>query len=63
MNQPLDFVAKDLDMMMPGGAPMITSGQGMYNTGSMGMGAGSMGGMGNYATGYPSQNQGGFNNF
>ena len=31
MNQPLDFVTHDLDMMMPGGQPMIT-GPGMYQT-------------------------------
>lgn len=35
MNQPLDFVAHDLEMMMPGGTPMITGGPpggGMYST-------------------------------
>ena len=67
MNQPLDFVAKDLDMMMPGGTPMITSGQGMYNTqgGNMQMGGGNMPMGGNYNTGYPNQpgNNGGFGNF
>ena len=31
MNQPLDFVTHDLEMMMPGNQPMLTSGN-MYNT-------------------------------
>lgn len=31
MNQPLDFVTHDLEMMMPGGQPMLTGGS-MYNT-------------------------------
>lgn len=31
MNQPLDFVAHDLDLMMPGSQPMLTGGP-MYNT-------------------------------
>ena len=41
MNQPLDFVTKDLDMMMPGGTPMIT-GPGMYSTTGGAMGAGNV---------------------
>jgi len=32
MNQPLDFVTHDLEMMMPGGQPMLTSGNNMYNS-------------------------------
>ena len=56
MNQPLDFVAHDLEMMMPGGTPMITGGPGMYNTQNPQMGGnnpgpggyGSSGGYGNY---------------
>lgn len=37
MNQPLDFVAHDLDLMMPGSQLMLTGGSvpiqgGMYNT-------------------------------
>jgi hypothetical protein len=35
MNQPLDFVAHDLDLMMPGSQPMLTGGP-MYNTGVYG---------------------------
>ena len=31
MNQPLDFVTHDLEMMMPGSQPMLTSGT-MYNS-------------------------------
>ncbi len=38
MNQPLEFVTHDLDMMIPGGTPMLTAGPGMYNTTSQGMG-------------------------
>lgn len=34
MNQPLDFVAHDLDLMMPGSQPMLTGP--MYNTGVYG---------------------------
>ena len=60
MNQPLDFVAHDLEMMMPGGGtPMLTGGP-MYQTtsptGSMGhMGPGgynSTGGFGGYQGGF-----------
>ena len=36
MNQPLDFVAHDLDLMMPGSQPMLTGGP-MYNTGVYGV--------------------------
>jgi hypothetical protein len=35
MNQPLDFVAHDLELMMPGSQPMLTGGP-MYNTMSPG---------------------------
>jgi len=31
MNQPLDFVAHDLDLMMPGSQPMLTGGPGIFN--------------------------------
>jgi hypothetical protein len=31
MNQPLDFVAHDLDLMMPGSQPMLTGGP-MYSS-------------------------------
>ena len=53
MNQPLDFVAHDLEMMIPGGTPMITGGN-MYNTSSPGQ----MGGMPPGPGGFGSQ--GGF---
>lgn len=51
MNQPLDFVAHDLEMMIPGGTPMLTGP--MYNTSSPNMhhnpgGFGSVGGFGGY---------------
>ena len=54
MNQPLDFVAHDLEMMIPGGTPMITGGN-MYNT--------SPGGMGGPPGGFPSPGFGGNNNY
>lgn len=38
MNQPLDFVAHDLDLMMPGSQLMLTGGPGpMYNSMAPGM--------------------------
>ena len=54
MNQPLDFVAHDLEMMIPGGTPMITGGN-MYNT--------SPGGMGGPPGGFPSPGGFGGNNY
>lgn len=58
MNQPLDFVAHDLEMMMPGSQPMLT-GPGMYNTTNPNMGGG--GGFGNSQTGGPGGNPYGTN--
>lgn len=43
MNQPLDFVAHDLDLMMPGSQLMLTGAPiqgGMYNTMNPGMNPG-----------------------
>jgi hypothetical protein len=56
MSQPLNFVAADLDMMMPGGTPMITSSShNPYNTGM-----GGMGGMGGFQSGVPGSGPGFF---
>ena len=54
MNQPLDFVAHDLEMMIPGGTPMITGGANMYNTTNPQSGMGNMppGGYGSTGGGY-----------
>ena len=51
MNQPLDFVSHDLEMMMPGGNLMLTSGSNMYNTNQPG-------GMGNMMPQGQGQGQG-----
>ncbi len=53
MNQPLDFVSHDLNMMMPGGTPML-GGPGGYN---------SMGGNMPHGPGGFNTHQGGFGNW